>query len=58
MAVIIPSCGDPLAMMNQQLAKSGAEEPKYLKVVMECIQYLARQEMSIRGSSHISDNLT
>ena len=58
LGVIVLSCGDPLAMMNQQLAKSTAEEGKYLKVVMECYQYLARQRMPIRGSNHINDNLT
>ena len=58
LAFIVPSCGDPLAMMNHQLAKSRAEERKYQKIVMECIQYLTRQGMPIRGSSHISDNLT
>ena len=56
--IIVPSCGEPLAMMNQQLEKSRAEERKYLKVVMECIQYLARQGMPLRGSDHINDNLT
>ena len=29
-----------------------------MKVVMGCIQYLARQGMSIRGSNHINGNLT
>lgn len=55
MAVIVPSFGDPVATMNQQLAKSRAKEQKYLEVVMEC---LARQGMFIRGSDNINDNLT
>ena len=51
------SCVDPLIVMNQKLAKSRVEERKYLKVVIECIQYLARQGMPIRGSDHINDHL-
>ena len=58
MAVIVPSFGDPLATINQQLAKSRAKEQIYLEVVMECIQCLARQGMFIRGSDNINDNLT
>ena len=58
LAVIVPSCGDPFPMINQQLAKSRAEERKYLKVVIECIHYLAPQGMPIRRSDHIRDNLT
>ena len=45
-------------MLNQQLAKSRRQERKYGKVVMKCIQYLARQGMQIRGSNHTNDNLT
>ena len=45
-------------MMNHQLAKSRAKQQKYPKIVMECIQYLARQGMPFRGSDHINDNLT
>ena len=57
LAVIVPSCGDPLAMMNQQPAKSRAEEPKYLKFVMECIQYLSGQRMPIRGSVNVNQGM-
>ena len=53
-----PSCRDPSTMVNEQLTKKRAEERQYLKTVMECIQYLARQGLSLRGSDHIDDNLT
>ena len=39
LTVIVPSCGNPLAMMNRQLAKSRAEERKYLKVGMYSISH-------------------
>ncbi|MEM6831947.1 MAG: DUF4371 domain-containing protein [Bacteroidota bacterium] len=55
--IIVPSCRDPSTMLNEQLTKR-AEERQYLKTVMECIQYLARQGLSLRGSDHIDDNLT
>ena len=45
-------------MMNESLSKSQSEERQYLKVVMECIQYLARQGIALRGNDHINDNLT
>ena len=56
--IIVPSCGDAVAMMNESLSKSQSEERQYLKVVMECIQYLARQGIALRGNDHIDDNLT
>ena len=43
-------------MLNSQLKKSRSEERQYFKVVMECIQYLARQGIPLRGSDHIDDN--
>ena len=55
--IIVPSCGDAVAMMNENLSKSQSEERQYLKVVMECIQYLARQAMALRGNDHVDDNL-
>ena len=56
--IIVPSCRDPSTMLNEQLTKTWAEERQYLKTVMECIQYLARQGLSLGGSDHIDDNLT
>ena len=56
--VIVPSCGDPLAMMNQKLEDSRMKERRYLRIVVECIQYLARQGLPFRGSDHVDDNLT
>ena len=45
-------------MMSEQLTKSRAEEWQYLKALMECIQFLARQGLPPRGSDHIDDNVT
>ena len=44
-------------MMNESLSKLQSEEKQYLKVVMECSQYLARQGIALRGNDHIDDNL-
>ena len=38
-------------MMNESLFKSQSEERQYLKVVMECIHYLARQGIALRENS-------
>ena len=56
--VIVPSCSDPSTMMSEQLTKSRAEERQYLKALMECIQFPARQGLPLRGSDHIDDNVT
>ena len=56
--IIVPSCKDPITMLNSQVEKSRIEERQYLKTIMECIQYLARQGLPLRGSDHIDDNLT
>ena len=56
--VIVPSCNDPSTMLSEQLLKSRAEERQYLKALMECIQFLARQGLPLRGSDHIDDNLS
>ena len=41
--IMVPSCNDPSAILNEQLAKSKSTEQQYLKTVMECIQYLAHR---------------
>ena len=45
-------------MMSEQLTKLRAEERQYLKALMECIQFLARQGLPLRGSDHIDGNVT
>ena len=45
-------------MMNKSLSKSQSEERQYLNVVMEYIQYLARQGIALRLNDHIDGNLT
>ena len=45
--VTVPSCSDPSTMMSEQLTKSIAEERQYLKALMECIQFLARQGLPL-----------
>ena len=55
--IIVSSHGDAVAMMNEILSKSQSEERQYLKMVMECIQYLHRQRIALRGNDHIDDNL-
>ena len=49
---------ETVAMMNESLSKSQSEERQYLKVVMEFIQYLACQGITLRGNDHMDDNLT
>ena len=44
--------------MSEQLTKSRVEERQYLKALMKCIQFLARQGLPLRGSDHIDDNVT
>ena len=55
--IIVPSGENGVPMMNESLSESQSKEKQYLKVVMECIQYLARQGIALRGNDYIDDNL-
>ena len=55
--VVTPKCGDVAEMNNHEVLKRRYNERQYFKVVMECIQYLARQGMALRGDEG-NDNLT
>ena len=55
---IVPKCGDVAELNNEQLVKQKFNEHQYLKIVMECLQFLARQELAFRGNDDGNDNLT
>ena len=56
--VIVSSCGDAVYLMNESLSLSQSKERQYMKVLMECIQYLVSQGIALRRNDHINDNLT
>ena len=56
--VIVPRCGDAAELNNNELTKQRYNERQYLKIVMECLQYLARQGIALRGNEDGNDNLT
>ena len=56
--VTVPKCGDVAELMNKDLAKQRSDERQYLKVVMECLQFLGRQGIALRGNDDGNDNLT
>ena len=56
--VVVPRCGDAVAMNNNEVIKRRYNERQYLKIVMESLQYLARQGIALRGNEDGNDNLT
>jgi len=54
---VVPQCGDVLEMTLTELNKKRLTERKYLLKIMECIRYLARQGIALRGDNG-NDNLT
>ena len=53
---LVPACGDAVAMNNNQLVKRRVVECKYLKFIMECLQYLAHQGLALKGKEDDNDN--
>jgi hypothetical protein len=56
--VTVPKCGDVAELINKDLQKQRFDERQYLKVVMECLQFLGRQGIALRGNEDGNDNLT
>ena len=54
---VVPHCGDVLEMTIIELNKKRLAERMYLLKIMDCIRYLARQGIALRGDSG-NDNLT
>ena len=54
----MPECGDAVTMQNEDFTKRSYAERQYLKVLMECLQFLARQGLALRGNEDLNDNLT
>ena len=56
---VVPKCGDVGEMMVSELSKQRQSERRYLIKIMECLQYLARQGLAIRGTDdELENNLT
>ena len=53
---LVPKCGDIMEMTVNELQKQRIIERKYVIKIMECIQYLARQGIAMRGDNG-NDNL-
>ena len=54
---IVPKCGDVIELTLSDLQKKCIIERTYLLKIMECIRYLARQGIALRGDNG-NDNLT
>ena len=49
--VVVPTCGDVAEMNNNEVVQCRYKEKQYLKVIMECLQYCARQGIPPRGNN-------
>jgi len=56
--IVVPECKDVSELTSTTLVKERLELRQYFKVLMESIQYLARQGMALRGDNDDNDNLT
>lgn len=54
---VVPKCGDVLEITITEMNKKRLAERKYLLKIMDCIRYLARQGIALRGDND-NDNLT
>ena len=54
----VPKCGDVAELINKDLVKQRSNERQYLKMVIECLQLLGRQGITLRGNDDGSNNLT
>lgn len=48
--VTVSKCGDTAELINKDLLKQRSNERQYLKVVMKCLQFLARQGVALPGN--------
>ena len=53
---VVPSCRDPKEMISDEIVKKREKERQYLTIIMECLQYLARQRIAFRGNNDIYCN--
>ena len=53
---VVPKCGDIMEMTVSELQKQRTVERKYVIKIMECIRYLSRQGIALRGDNG-NDNL-
>ena len=56
--VTVPKCGDIAELINKDLVKQRSNERQYLKMATECLQFLGRQGIALRGNDDGNDNLT
>ena len=55
---VVPKCGDIVELMVSEQQDKRLLERKYLLKIMECIRYLARQGLALRGHEEGDGNLT
>ena len=55
---IVPKCADPVEMSNNETTKKREKERQYLTILMESLQFLARQGIALRDNDDGNDNFT
>ena len=53
---IVPKCADPVEMSNNETTKKREKERQYLTILMESLQFLARQGIELRCNDDGDDN--
>ena len=56
--MLVPKCADVIELSIEGIIKQRYNERQYLKVLMECLQFLARQGIALRGNEDGNDNFT
>ena len=56
--VLVPTYRDVADMNKNEVVKCRYKERQYVKVILECLLYLARQEIPLRENKYGNDNLT
>ena len=56
--VVVPKCADVAERHDSELIKQRKMERKYLKIIMESLQYLGWQGIPLRGKEEGNDNFT
>ena len=54
----VPKCGDVAELINKDLVKQRSNERQYLKIIIECLQFLGRQGIALCGNDDGNNNLT
>ena len=55
--VAVPKCRDVVELVNKDLVKQRSNDRQYLKMVIQCLQFLGRQGIAVRGNDDGNDNL-